>query len=143
MRLKELRKSYKLSLRELSKRSGLSLAYLCQLENNAKKNPSVKTVKLLADVFSVTIEDLMGLTLNYKKPKICNENCEPISNRKSFCIGKCNENIIVINGKKHTNDHNFCVISALRGWSKFQINKNDIQIIKDMMEHVESEVDND
>ena len=133
MRLSELRKEYKLSLRALSKKASLSLAYLSQLETNPQKNPSVRTAKLLADVFNISIEDLMELETNYKKPKYCNEKCEPISCRGAFCIGKCDENIIVINGKTHTNTYYFCIISPLRGWSKFQINKSDIEIIKDML----------
>lgn len=80
-----------------------------------------------------------ALINSWKKPQICNEHCNPICFRRNFCIGKTDDNIIIINGKEHHNDYYFCVISDLRGWSKFQVNLNDIRIIKEMMGKTESE----
>jgi len=54
-KIKLLRKNYKLTLEELSKRSGLTKAFLSQLENNKQINPSVGTLKKITNSFGLPI----------------------------------------------------------------------------------------
>ncbi len=142
MRLRELRKEKNLSLRELSKIVNLSVPYLSQLETKSK-NPSIETVRKLSLAFDISIEEFMEFPepiRNQKNPDVCTEDkCDTICNRRHFCIGKTSKDIIVkVNNKTHRNNYFFCIISDLRGWSKFHVNLNDLRIIKDMILQVES-----
>ncbi|AXH95754.1 helix-turn-helix domain-containing protein [Ornithinimicrobium avium] len=56
-RLKELRTSHKLSLRDLGSATGLSATLLSQIERGVT-NPSLKTLRLLADHFGQSISTL-------------------------------------------------------------------------------------
>jgi transcriptional regulator with XRE-family HTH domain len=57
--LKEARESRRLSLREIEIQSGISNAYLSQLENDKIKKPSANTLYKLAALFKLDFDDLM------------------------------------------------------------------------------------
>jgi SOS-response transcriptional repressor LexA len=60
-RLKELRKNKGLKIRELESLSGVSNAYLSQLENGKRGKPSPEIIKKLAPHIGVTYTELMKL----------------------------------------------------------------------------------
>lgn len=60
MDLKKLCESKNISLKILSKKSGVSISYLYQLQNGIKDNPSLKVAEKLADVLGITIAELMS-----------------------------------------------------------------------------------
>ncbi|HJD23927.1 MAG TPA: helix-turn-helix transcriptional regulator [Firmicutes bacterium] len=62
MRLKELRKSCSLSQRELGDALGLSKSSIGNYENGYRQ-PDMATLNLLADYFGVTVDYLIGRSL--------------------------------------------------------------------------------
>jgi len=56
-RVRSLRKAARLTLRQLSERSGVSLGYLSQVEL-AKNSPSIDTLYRVATALSVRVADL-------------------------------------------------------------------------------------
>lgn len=58
-RIRETRKKRGITLREFVDRTGLSLGFLSDLENN-KSNPSVTTCRTIADVLGVPVSRLLG-----------------------------------------------------------------------------------
>jgi HTH-type transcriptional regulator, competence development regulator len=57
--LKSVRRSASLSLRQVEKRTGISNAYLSQLENGRTANPSPHVLAKLSRVYNVAYSDLM------------------------------------------------------------------------------------
>ena len=57
--LKEARESRRLSLREVEIQSGISNAYLSQLENDKIKKPSANTLYKLSALFKLDFDELM------------------------------------------------------------------------------------
>lgn len=57
--LKEARELKGISLRELEIQSGISNAYLSQLENDKIKKPSANTLYRLSELFNMNFDDLM------------------------------------------------------------------------------------
>jgi transcriptional regulator with XRE-family HTH domain len=57
--LKEARELRRLSLREIETQSGISNAYLSQLENDKIKKPSANTLYKLSGLFKIDFDDLM------------------------------------------------------------------------------------
>jgi transcriptional regulator with XRE-family HTH domain len=51
--LREARFRAELTLREVAKASGASTARLCQLENGAHANPSLKTIRALTRLYKL------------------------------------------------------------------------------------------
>ena len=49
-KMKINRKNRKITLSELSLRTGLSVGYLCHLENGSRNNPSYNTMKNISDI---------------------------------------------------------------------------------------------
>ena len=58
MRLTEIRVKRKLSQRALAEKSKMSQTYLCNVETG-KADPSLSTLKRLADALGVTVSDLV------------------------------------------------------------------------------------
>lgn len=56
--VKDIRESKKISLNELSKRTGISKSYLHDLENNSKFNVTLDKLYNIANVLNVNIKDL-------------------------------------------------------------------------------------
>ena len=61
-RIKKLRKEMGLSLGKLSEVSGISNAYLCQLETGKSKDPSLSKARQLASALNTTISYLFDGT---------------------------------------------------------------------------------
>jgi len=59
--IRALRSAKGLSLRQVEKRTGISNAYLSQLENGKIEKPSPHILYTLADVYDTSYEDLMKL----------------------------------------------------------------------------------
>jgi transcriptional regulator with XRE-family HTH domain len=57
--LKEGRELKRLTLREVEVQSGISNAYLSQLENDKIKKPSANTLYKLAELYNILFDDLM------------------------------------------------------------------------------------
>lgn len=57
--LKEARKNVSLTLREVEDMSGISNAYLSQLENGKIKNPSVNILSKLSSIYRVPLKKLL------------------------------------------------------------------------------------
>lgn len=56
--IRNIRKSKKISLRKLSDLSGISRAYLYDLESNRRFNPTLFILQKIAEVLEVDIKDL-------------------------------------------------------------------------------------
>lgn len=54
--IRKIRKDKKMSINNLSKKTGISLGYLSDLENNKAKNPSIDKLELIADVLQVSVD---------------------------------------------------------------------------------------
>lgn len=56
--IRNVRKNRKISLRKLSDMTGISRAYLYDLENNRRFNPTLFILQKIAEVLEVNIKDL-------------------------------------------------------------------------------------
>lgn len=59
--LRELRSAKGLSLRQVEKKTGISNAYLSQLENGKIEKPSPHILHKLAEIYDTSYEDIMKL----------------------------------------------------------------------------------
>lgn len=57
-RIKEIRIKNKVSLKSLSKKTNISRAYLYDLENNRRANPSLKILAMISQALDVNVKDL-------------------------------------------------------------------------------------
>lgn len=57
--LKEARKNLNLTLRQVEEMSGISNAYLSQLENDKIKSPSVNVLSKLSSIYRVQLKQLL------------------------------------------------------------------------------------
>lgn len=55
-KLKYYRKKQKLTLKELSEKTGISVGYLSHLENGSRSNPSMKTMYKISQAVNTSIE---------------------------------------------------------------------------------------
>jgi transcriptional regulator with XRE-family HTH domain len=58
--IKELRKKHKISQEELAKKAGITYSTLIKIESGANDNPTIKTVKKIADALAVGLDQLAG-----------------------------------------------------------------------------------
>jgi len=58
-KIKEIRERENLSQKELSEKTGVTAAYINNLESGAKTNPSIKVLLKIAHVLGVTVDDLI------------------------------------------------------------------------------------
>ncbi len=66
-KIRFLRKKNSLTLKDLHLKTGLSISFISDIENKRRK-PSIENLKLLADTFSVTTNDLLGSSPVSDKP---------------------------------------------------------------------------
>ena len=59
-RIKRFREAQGISLAELARKADISKGYLHSLENQAPANPTLDTLKRVADALDLTIADLIG-----------------------------------------------------------------------------------
>ena len=71
-RLKSIRKNKKISQRKLAASSGVSFAYIQQLEKGERKNPSIDIITKLASALNISINDLLEDT-SYSIQDILND----------------------------------------------------------------------
>lgn len=57
-KLKYYRKKQKLTLKELSEITGISVGYLSHLENGSRTNPSMKTMYKISQAVNTSIEEV-------------------------------------------------------------------------------------
>ncbi len=58
--IKELRKKHKISQEELAKKAGITYSTLIKIESGANDNPTIKTMKKIADALDVSLDYLVG-----------------------------------------------------------------------------------
>lgn len=58
--IKKLRKQHKLSQEELAKKASITYSTLIKIESGANDNPTLKTLKKIADAFSVSVEKIIA-----------------------------------------------------------------------------------
>jgi transcriptional regulator with XRE-family HTH domain len=58
--IKELRKKHKISQEELAKKAGITYSTLIKIESGANDNPTMKTMKKIADALNVSLDQLAG-----------------------------------------------------------------------------------
>ena len=57
-KLRALRKQNKLTLKELSKKTSLSISFISDIENK-RRNPSIDNLKILANALNVSVSELL------------------------------------------------------------------------------------
>ncbi len=57
--MRNLREGQKLSVREAAAKSGVSVSYITQIENERRKTPSPQVLKKLAPAYNVPVRDLL------------------------------------------------------------------------------------
>jgi transcriptional regulator with XRE-family HTH domain len=57
--MRSLREGQKLSVREAAAKSGVSVSYITQIENERRKTPSPEVLKKLAPAYNVPVRDLL------------------------------------------------------------------------------------
>lgn len=57
-KLKIIRKNKNLTIRELSEMAGVSMGYICHLENGSRKNPSKEIMEKIADALEENIMEI-------------------------------------------------------------------------------------
>ncbi|MCR1933563.1 helix-turn-helix domain-containing protein [Clostridium tepidum] len=68
--IKKIREQKGLGVNELSRISGVNASYISALERGEKQNPTITTLKKLADALEVTIDELMkSESVTYEKLK--------------------------------------------------------------------------
>lgn len=58
--IRELRKKHKISQEELASQAGVTYSTLIKIESGANDNPTIKTVKKIADALNVSLDELIG-----------------------------------------------------------------------------------
>lgn len=57
--VKQLRKKHKLSQEGLAKKAGITYSTLIKIESGANKNPTISTIKKVANALNVRIDDIV------------------------------------------------------------------------------------
>ncbi len=65
-KIRILRSILKISQRELARRLGVKSSYISKLESNYIQNPSLKTLKRLAEVFNMSVDEFLKWEPGYK-----------------------------------------------------------------------------
>ena len=60
-KIRELREQQGISQHELAKMSGLSVAYICLLENNLRNNPSYKTLVKISKALNRNVDEVFDI----------------------------------------------------------------------------------
>lgn len=58
IKIKLYRKQKALTLQELSMLTGISVGYLCHLENGTRKNPSIQMMKKISSALDIPISEI-------------------------------------------------------------------------------------
>jgi len=57
--IKKLRKQHHLSQEELAKKAGITYSTLIKIESGLNKNPTLETLRKIADAFKIKIDELV------------------------------------------------------------------------------------
>ena len=57
--IKKLRKKHQLSQEQLAQKAGITYSTLIKIESGANKNPTLETLTKLANVFKISIDELV------------------------------------------------------------------------------------
>ncbi|QXE19977.1 helix-turn-helix domain-containing protein [Clostridium sp. 001] len=68
-KLRELRNTNNLTLKELSKKSGISVSFISDIENG-RRNPSIETLKSLANALGISADEFLKTDNNSKEKPI-------------------------------------------------------------------------
>jgi len=91
-RLKEVRDSKSMTLRQVEESTGISNAYLSQLENDKIKSPSANVLYKLASLYKVSLNDLLSETDVVSKQQVAENNkISDWSKRIAFSAGDLTE----------------------------------------------------
>jgi transcriptional regulator with XRE-family HTH domain len=58
--IKKLRKQHNLSQEDLAKKAGITYSTLIKIESGVNKNPTLDTMRRIADALEFSIDDLIG-----------------------------------------------------------------------------------
>lgn len=58
--IKKFRNKQKISQEDLAKKAGITYSTLIKLESSANENPTIRTLKKIADALGVTIDNLIS-----------------------------------------------------------------------------------
>jgi transcriptional regulator with XRE-family HTH domain len=58
--IKKLRKKHEISQEELARKAGITYSTLIKVESGANDNPTIKTVKKIANALNVSLDELIG-----------------------------------------------------------------------------------
>ena len=58
--IKKFRKKQKISQEDLAKKAGITYSTLIKIESRANENPTIRTLKKIADALNVTIDSLIS-----------------------------------------------------------------------------------
>lgn len=114
-RIKNLRKERKLTQVELAKKSNISRSYLTDIENN-RYNPSVETLKAIANSLEVTLSDILSdeakknYSLNDRDKKSINNDLKKLMD--DFRSGT--DGTAYYNGQELDNDDLDLIESAMK-----------------------------
>jgi transcriptional regulator with XRE-family HTH domain len=62
--IKDLRKKHKISQEELAKKAGITYSTLIKIESGVNDNPTIKTIRKIADALDVSMDELVGRSKN-------------------------------------------------------------------------------
>lgn len=81
-KLKLIRQASGLTLRQIEESTGISNAYLSQIENNKIKKPSARILYKLASIYGINIEELLAASglINQERAPLSPIELGPISN---------------------------------------------------------------
>lgn len=63
--IKEIREMKEIGVNELSRLSGVNASYISALERGEKQNPTITTLKKIADALEVTVDELLSKPVTY------------------------------------------------------------------------------
>ena len=94
-KLRSLRKTKELSVKKLSKDSGVSEAYLHQLEYGIRKNPSGDVLRKLALALGATVADLIGapVTISEEALRDVSASLQALTREKGEQLGLRQEDL--------------------------------------------------
>lgn len=74
-KIKEIRKSQKISQKELAELSGLSISYIQQIEAGKKNNPSLEALTAISDVLHISMYQLLDDSMSEYKDEFYFKQC--------------------------------------------------------------------
>lgn len=74
-KIKEIRKSQKISQKELAELSGLSISYIQQIEAGKKNNPSLEALTAISNVLHISMYQLLDDSMSEYKDEFYFKQC--------------------------------------------------------------------